>query len=133
MQKIINKLSKLEKAVTSLEEIYLKENVEHRMHIDATIQRFEFTFELFWKCLKDWFSYNGLDLNFPKEILQEAYKTDFIENEKLWIEMLKDRNLTSRTYDEELADKIFARIKKYTPEIRKAFDIIDAKVKKEFR
>lgn len=38
--------------------------------------------------------------------------------------MLEDRTMTSHTYDEELANEIFERIKVYTPEIRRLCDSI---------
>lgn len=36
--------------------------------------------------------------------------------------MLKDRNLTSHTYNEDLADEIFGRIQLYLPTLRKTFN-----------
>jgi hypothetical protein len=42
----------LEKALQSLEAIAFKPFQKDRSNIDATIQRFEFTIELFWKTLK---------------------------------------------------------------------------------
>ena len=46
MQKLAVKFSKLQKALAALEAIYLKPTQADRSNIDATIQRFEFTFEL---------------------------------------------------------------------------------------
>ncbi|AFC71683.1 nucleotidyltransferase substrate binding protein [Rickettsia australis str. Cutlack] len=56
MSKINLKLEKFRKAFMTLEDIYLKPVTEDRAYIDATIQRFEFTFELAWKFLKEYFS-----------------------------------------------------------------------------
>jgi nucleotidyltransferase substrate binding protein (TIGR01987 family) len=69
MQKAAIKREKLRKAFTALEAIYLNPVLEDRVNIDATIQRFEFTFALCWKFLKDYFQERGLVLNYPKEIL----------------------------------------------------------------
>lgn len=44
---------KLGKALISLEKIIVKPDQEDRSNIDAAIQRFEFTIELFWKLLKN--------------------------------------------------------------------------------
>ena len=91
---------------------------EDRINIDATIQRFEFTFELAWKFLNDFFFGRGLELNYPKEIIKEAFVVNLINDESIWIKMLRDRNMTSHAYDEKLADEIFSRIKLYVPELR---------------
>lgn len=118
MSKNSVKLEKFEKALVALESIYLKPMQEDRSNIDATIQRFEFTFELAWKFLKDYFWERNIELHYPKEIIQQAFIVDLINDEDIWIKMLRDRNLTSHTYDEKLADTIYSRIKQYVPELR---------------
>lgn len=113
------KLQKFQKALASLEMIYLKPAQKDRANIDATIKRFEFTFELTWKYLKDYFSERDLQLNYPKETLQEAFAVGLIDNEEIWVNMLNDRNMTSHTYNENLADEIYERVKSYVPEFKK--------------
>jgi len=127
MEKVKIKFEKFQKALESLELIYCKPHQSDRSNIDATIQRFEFTFELFWKFLKDYFSLKGLEISYPKDILKQAYSSRLIKKEEEFLQMLKDRNMTSHTYDESLADEIFARIKTYVPllkEFSKNFDLI---------
>ena len=119
MQKSNLKLEKFQKALSSLEAVYTQPIRPDRLNVDATIQRFEFTFELAWKFLKDYFSERDIELYYPKEILQEAFSVNLIENEQIWIRMLRDRNMTSHTYDEKLADEIYKRIQDYVPELRK--------------
>ena len=82
-----------------------------RGNIDATIQRFEFSVELFWKLLKRLLLDLGQETNYPKAVLREAFSAGLIHQEQVWIRMLDDRNETSHTYDEELADAIYGRIK----------------------
>lgn len=118
MSKSKIKFEKFQKALLSLEAIYLKPMQDDRSNVDATIQRFEFTFELAWKFLKDYFFERDIELNYPKEVLQEAFNVNLINNEDIWIKMLKDRNMTSHTYDEKLANEIFLSIKLYVPELR---------------
>lgn len=128
MTKIEFKFAKLQKALKSLEAIYLKTPRKDRCNIDATIQRFKFTFELFWKLLKEFFIEKGLEVNYPKETIREAFAARIISNEDIWIQMLNDRNMTSHTYDEQLADEIFFKIRDYVPEMRKTFDYLAAKL-----
>jgi len=118
MSKSKIKFEKFQKALLSLEAIYLKPMQDDRSNVDATIQRFEFTFELAWRFLRDYFFERDIELNYPKEVLQQAFSVNLINNENIWIKMLKDRNMTSHTYDEQLANEIFLRIKLYVPELR---------------
>lgn len=125
MSKIQIKFEKFKKALKALEALYNKKTDQDRAYIDATIQRFEFTFELAWKLLKDYFAEKGVVLNYPKDVLRQAFQAGLIENEELWLTMLHDRNMTSHTYDEKLADQIYANIQNYVPEIRKLCDLIN--------
>ncbi|MCC8377419.1 MAG: HI0074 family nucleotidyltransferase substrate-binding subunit [Rickettsia endosymbiont of Graphium doson] len=124
--KLKTKLENFRKAFIALEAIYLKPITEDRAYIDATIQRFEFTFELAWKFLKEYFAQMGIVLNYPKEVIKEAYAVGIINDEDLWIHMLLDRNMTSHTYNKKLADEIYEHIKNYTPEFKRLLSIIDS-------
>ncbi|MCC8467303.1 MAG: HI0074 family nucleotidyltransferase substrate-binding subunit [Rickettsia endosymbiont of Eriopis connexa] len=126
--KLETKLEKFRKAFIKLESIYLKQATEDEVYIDATIQRFEFTFELAWKFLKEYFSQAGIVLNYPKEVIQKAFAVHIIHDEDLWIHMLLDRNMTSHTYDEKLANEIYSRIRNYVPELKKLLEAIDSKI-----
>jgi nucleotidyltransferase substrate binding protein (TIGR01987 family) len=75
-------------------------------------------YELAWKFLKDYFFEQGIELNYPKEVRQQAFKVDLINDEQLWLKMLNDRNMTSHTYNEKLADEIYCSIKLYLPDLR---------------
>ncbi len=88
---------------------------EDRSTIDAAIQRFEFTIELFWKLLKKILASKGVDVVYPKDVMRQAYAGHLIDSEQVWISMLRDRNITLHAYNEELADEIFNNIKHYYP------------------
>jgi nucleotidyltransferase substrate binding protein (TIGR01987 family) len=79
----------------------------------GVIQAFEFTFEQCWKTLQQEASTQGITVGSPKAAFSFAMNTGLIEtkNEKIWLEMLEDRNLTSHTYKKELADQVISRIK----------------------
>jgi len=79
---------------------------------DGVIQRFEFTFELAWKSLRLFLSDQGILVNSPKQALKAAFKYGLITDEKLFLDMLEDRNLTSHLYSEEETKEVFKRIKK---------------------
>lgn len=114
--------SKLGKALLALQVIVKKPMEADRSNIDATIQRFEFTIELFWNLLKRILQKKGVEVLYPRDVLQEAYTGKLIDNEQIWLNMLRDRNLTSHTYDEKLADIIYNNIKTYYPILQQTYD-----------
>ena len=115
-------VDQLEKALKSLEEAAAQPISHSRVEIDGTIQRFEFCIELFWKFLKKKLFYEyGIEINGPKKVMQQAYANKLIHDENIWIQMLDDRNLTSHTYDQTLADTIYDNIKRYIPFLKQAF------------
>ncbi len=80
---------------------------------DGVIQRFEFTFELLWKSLQIYLQHLGYDASSPRRVLREAFEAGIIPSDTEgdgWMAMLDDRNLTSHTYDEALAEAVYQRI-----------------------
>ncbi len=78
---------------------------------DALIQRFEFTFELAWKLLKESVEFQGSQpIRSPRQAIKEAFQMGLISNGEAWIDMLGDRNLCSHTYDEAVVSKINQKI-----------------------
>ena len=69
---------------------------------EGFVQRFEYTFELAWKTLKDYLTENGFDLNSPKEVIRQAFQSEIITEGEVWMEALKKRNLTSHTYNADV-------------------------------
>lgn len=120
--KIETNFIKLGKALAALEQIVVKPADPDRSNIDATIQRFEFTIELFWKLLKSLLESKGVEVQYPKDVLKEAYIGHLIDHEDIWLSMLADRNLTSHTYDAELADRIYAHICVNVAILRETYD-----------
>ena len=101
-----------EKALQSLT-LVLKEK-ENAITRDAAIQRFKYTFELSWKVLRRYFKINNnLEIFNVKDIFREAGKQGLIEKVEKWFEYLEARNLTSHTYDEAIADKVYTKAKKF--------------------
>ncbi|MFC1522694.1 HI0074 family nucleotidyltransferase substrate-binding subunit [Elusimicrobiota bacterium] len=108
----------------------LNEPESNILAIDGTIQRFEFTFELLWKTFRRTLLIEGIETNTPKEALRKAYEARWIDDETLWLNVLKDRNETSHTYDETKARQIYSHIKDYMPELNKCRDLLKQRFKK---
>lgn len=118
MKKQKHIISDLETAFIRLKEAVLCAKTE--LEIDGVIQRFEFTFELSWKTMKTYLEEEGIESKSPRMAIKESYSFGLIKNEKVWLNMLSDRNLASHTYNKQIPKKIFARIKNlYTKEIEK--------------
>lgn len=99
----------LENVLTRLNES-LQFDLSQPLVVDACIQRFEFCIELTWKTLKKSLAIEGIEANTPRECIQQAYSIHWINDESAWLSMLKDRNLTSHTYKEDLALEIYHRL-----------------------
>lgn len=80
---------------------------------DAAIQRFEFSFELFWKALKARDENEGLRVVSPREALRAAFQLGLLADDDLVFQMLEDRNRTSHLYNAAMAEDVFSRIPAY--------------------
>ncbi len=110
-KEITYSLRKFNQAITRLGEAI--EEKESDLKIDATIQRFEFTFELSWKTLKRVLLYEGEICKTPRECLKSAFRLRLLQDEEIWLSMLDDRNAMAHIYDETAAKEIFSRIADY--------------------
>lgn len=73
----------------------------NQLEKEGVIQRFEFTFELAWKVLKDKMEHDGLliDQISPRAVVRQAWQAKYIDDAEVWLRMIGDRNLMSHTYD----------------------------------
>jgi nucleotidyltransferase substrate binding protein (TIGR01987 family) len=71
---------------------------------DASIQRFEFCVELAWKVSK---KVLGTDSTAPKQVIREMGQALLIDDVRLWLEAIDQRNLSSHTYNEQLAREVY--------------------------
>ncbi|MDB6072490.1 MAG: nucleotidyltransferase substrate binding protein family [Verrucomicrobiaceae bacterium] len=82
---------------------------------EGVIQRFEYSFELAWKTVKDYLEESGIILATvtPRQVLKDAFAAKLLSDGQVWIDMLDHRNLLSHTYNqtnfETAAEAIHAR------------------------
>lgn len=122
MNKLENLIMDLEKANKALKETVALEPTQ--VHKDATIQRFEFTFELCWKTLQAYIQDQGFDCKSPKNCFREAAKMDLIENPEAWFEYLEARNLIAHTYNEQIANRVYGKAIDFPKEIDEVLKMI---------
>lgn len=114
MTKLESQIKDLEKALNRLKEaLNLPGNIA--INQDASIQRFEFTFELCWKVLQTIVNQNIQNIYGPKNVFREAAKIGLIENPVKWFGFLENRNLTVHTYVEKIARKVYKTAKEFIP------------------
>jgi nucleotidyltransferase substrate binding protein (TIGR01987 family) len=121
------KINALKKALRTLEEA-VRLPVDPIVR-DATIQRFEYTFDILWKCLMAILrDTHGLACNSPKSCFRAAFSVGLCgeqETETL-IAMTDDRNATAHTYSEDEAVRIQGRISDaYLPLMCKLADAME--------
>ncbi len=94
---------------------------------DALIRRFEFTYELGWKCMFYWLREQKESVpEVVRPVIRAAFKSELIGDADLW-ERIKDyRDETSHTYDERKAIEVSAFVR---GEAVAAFDRLEEKLK----
>jgi len=76
------------------------------------IQGFEFTHELAWNVLKDYLEHEGIQgLVGSRSAVREAFKRGLITDGEAWMDMLEKRNLSSHTYNIEVAIELVSAIR----------------------
>jgi len=131
MEKLKERLQSCEAALTTLDEaLHLPFSIIVR---DAAIQRFEYSFESTWKLLKGYLEVQeGIICNSPKGCFREALQTGLLsrEDSETCLIMTDDRNLTSHTYLEALAERIYAQLPAYLAVMQSLAEQIAARIER---
>ena len=104
------RFSNYQKALSQLQSaVELSEQRElTALEKQGLIHSFEYTHELAWKTLKDFLEFRGSTESIygSKDATRIAFSYELISDGKVWMDMIKSRNLTSHTYDEETVEEI---------------------------
>jgi nucleotidyltransferase substrate binding protein (TIGR01987 family) len=97
------------------------------------IQAFEFTHELAWNLMKDWFEYQGNPgISGSRDAVREAFHAKLIDDGGTWMEMIKSRNQSSHTYNLETARQIVAAVlDSYWPSFTSFLATMEARARQE--
>lgn len=116
------KIKTFKKALGTLEEA-LAIKSPSKLEKDGAIQRYEYSFELAWKCLKLYLEDQGITkATTPKACLQQSFIHKIITDEDTWMEMIKSRNLTVHTYNEKFANVLFKKLPRYLSVMEKLLE-----------
>jgi len=115
MERLSERVKTAEKALAAFEEVMLINNPT-LIERDASIQRFEFTFEAVWKAAKGFLlKTEGIDVGSPKSVIRSCRVVGIFDDAQTIdaLQMTNDRNLTAHTYNETLAAAIYSRLPDY--------------------
>jgi len=92
------------KALSQLEKFIVKGKELNELEEQGMIQAFEYTFELAWNLLKDYYEYQGVtNLQGSRDAFRLAFNRGLITDGEAWMKMIESRSKTSHTYNEETA------------------------------
>jgi nucleotidyltransferase substrate binding protein (TIGR01987 family) len=75
------------------------------------IQAFEYTHELAWKVMKDYLRSLGNDTVIAsRDSTRAAFAAELIQNGEAWMDMILGRNLSSHTYNLDIANALVGKI-----------------------
>lgn len=109
--------AKLKMAVAQLREAIVEFDAAPRNTFvrDSVIKRFEMSFELAWKCVRDWLAINHPEAEVfgAKSTLVKGVEFGVLRDASGWSEMLRQRNLTVHTYNEALAVEVSDEVRQH--------------------
>lgn len=109
----VQRLSNYEKALGSLTSAInlSKERPLSDLENQGLIQAFEFTHELAWNVIKDYFDYQGTqNITGSSDATREAFSKGLLQDGEGWMAMIQSRNKTSHTYNKAVAEEIIEAI-----------------------
>ncbi|MDI6780680.1 MAG: nucleotidyltransferase substrate binding protein [bacterium] len=113
----IQRYNHFNKALSQLTK-FIDKGELNELEKQGLIQAFEYTYELVWNTIKDYFETQGeIDIHGSRDAFRLAFRRGLIEDGKTWMDMIKSRTLTTHTYNEDIAEEISTTIaNKYYPE-----------------
>lgn len=109
------------KAYSKLKEFVETDNGSEKDR-SAIINAFQYTFELWWKTLQKYMQEQQfLEELGPAATIRGAFHYQFIDDGEAFMTMLKDRNLITHTYKEDVAIDIYTNIKEKYVELLEEF------------
>jgi nucleotidyltransferase substrate binding protein (TIGR01987 family) len=103
VENFLNTVSLLQQALAS--------PIMEKRDLAGIVLTFKFTYETSWKALKQKLEHLGITSGPPRDVFAKGYQASLLDDEEIWLSILKDRNLTTHTYNESLAQQMVERIR----------------------
>jgi nucleotidyltransferase substrate binding protein (TIGR01987 family) len=129
LERLAERVATARQALGTLAETLAME--KSRIVRDASIQRFEYTFEAMWKAAQAFVKqHEGVEAASPKAVVRACFSGGLLEEEqaRAGMEMAEDRNLTVHTYNEQLAEAIYARLPGHAQVMEAWLDAIEQRL-----
>lgn len=99
------------KAFTQLTQFIHKEQL-NEMEKQGLVKAFEYTYELAWNVMKDYFTYEQAEESIygSKDAIRLAFRRGLILDGEKWMDMVQSRIKSSHTYNEDTANEIVDKI-----------------------
>ena len=133
IDKLKEQIMDLDNCLERLSEVLQDENDESDNYVrDSTILRFEVSYELSWKIMKEFSVFMGQeDCYSPKSCIRAAAQNGLIDNPEVWFKYLEYRNLVSHTYNQETAEQLYSSISAFLTDAKKLLSNVKAKTAKQ--
>jgi nucleotidyltransferase substrate binding protein (TIGR01987 family) len=100
------RFSNYQRATAQLKEFIQKKNLS-KLEEQGLIKAFEYTYELAWSTIKDFYEYQGeTNIQGSKDAYRLAFRRGLISDGEIWMDMVQNRALTVHSYDEKVAKKV---------------------------
>lgn len=105
------RFSNYQKALSQLGKFIEKGDL-NQLEEQGLVQAFEYTYELAWNVMKDYFTYEQADENVTgsRDAIRLAFKRGLVVDGENWMDMIVSRVKSSHTYNEDTANEIVAKI-----------------------
>ena len=128
----IQRFNNFSKALDQLGEFVEQTNL-NKFEKQGFIKAFEYTYELAWNTIKDYFEAQGeVNILGSRDAFRLAFQRGLIENGETWMDMIASRIATSHTYNEDAAEQVTVDVEsRYYDEFVKLHEKLTAFKKEE--
>lgn len=100
------RLNSYSKALRQLSK-FVEKGELNELEKQGLIHAFEYTFELAWNAVKEYFEAQGeTAFHGSRDAFRLGFNRGLLADGDVWMDMIKSRTLTSHTYNEDTAEKI---------------------------
>ncbi|MBC8054423.1 MAG: nucleotidyltransferase substrate binding protein [Sphingobacteriaceae bacterium] len=109
----VQRFSNYQKALLQLKK-FIDKGELNELEEQGIIQSFEYTYELAWNVIKDYYHNQGvISIQGSRDAFRLAFNRELISDGEIWMKMIDSRIKSSHTYNEEVAAEISEAIFNY--------------------